>query len=75
MSDIQELDKELSFSFVGDLNADHQMWLKFVSPMVRHGITAFNFANLIGCIQFIKELTHKFGNCLDLLLADVPCVD
>ena len=74
MSDIQELDRELSFIFVGYLNAHHQEWLKSVSPTDRHSIAAFDFANLSGCTQLIKKPTHKLGNCLNLLLTDVPGV-
>ena len=71
MSEIQELDRKSSFIFVGDLNAHHQEWLKSVSPTDRHGNAAFDFANLSGCSQLIKEPTHKLDNCLDLLLTDV----
>ena len=68
MSDIQELDRKSSFIFVGNLNAHHQEWLKSVSPTDRYGNAAFDFANLSGCSQLIKEPTHKLSNCLDLLL-------
>ena len=74
MNDIQEMDRKTSFIFVCDLNAHHQEWLKSVSPTDRHGNAAFDFANLSGCTQLIKEPTHKLGNCLDLLLTDVPGV-
>ena len=41
-----EFDRNLSFIFVGDLNAHHKEWLKSVSPTDCHGIVAFDFANL-----------------------------
>ena len=37
-----------------------------------HGIAAFDFANYCGCSKLIKESTNNFGNCLNLLLIDVP---
>ena len=40
----------------------------------RHGIAAFDFTNLSGRTQLIKEPTYKLGNCLDLLLTDIPGV-
>ena len=63
-----------SFIFVGDLNVHHQEWLYSVNPTNCPGIAPFNFANLSSCTQLIKEPTRKFGNCLDLLLSDVPSV-
>ena len=60
--------------FVDDLNAHHQEWLKSVSLTDCHGIAAFDFANLSGCTQLIKEPTHRLGNCQDLLLTDVTGV-
>ena len=74
MSDIQEQDRKSSFIFVGDLNAHHQEWLNSTSATDRHGIAALDFANLSGCVQLINEPTHQLGNCLDLLLTDVPGV-
>ena len=74
MSNIQELDRELSFIFVGDLNVIYQKWLKSASPTNFHGIAAFDLANLSGCSQLIKKPTHKLRNCLDLLITDVPGV-
>ena len=38
------------------------------------GNATFDFANLSGCTQLIKDPTHNLGNCLDLLLNDVPGV-
>ena len=45
-----------------------------MTPTDRHGIAAFDCANLSSCTQLINEPTHKLGNYLDLLLTDVPCV-
>ena len=42
-----------------------------MSPTNHHGVEVLNFANLSGGTHLIKEPTHKFGNCLDLLLTDV----
>ena len=53
-----EFDRNLSFIFVGDLNAHHQEWLKYVNPTDCYGIAAFDFANMYGCTQLIKEPTH-----------------
>ena len=74
MSDIQELNRRSSFIFVGDLNSHHQEWLKSVSLTDCYGIIAFNFTNLSCCTQLIIEPTHKLGNCLDVMLTDVPDV-
>ena len=80
MNNIQELDRKSSFIFVGDLNTHHQEWLKSVSFTNFHGFAALDFVNLFGCTQLIKELTHKLGNYMDLLLTNVlgvvdPLVD
>ena len=75
MSDIQELDRKLSFIIVGNLNAHHQEWLKSVSPTDHHGIAVFEFTNLSGCIQLTKEPTLNLRSCLDLLLTDVCVLD
>ena len=64
----------MSFIFVGNLNAHHQEGFKSESPSDRHCIAVFDFVNLSGCMQLIKKSTHKLGNCLDLLLTDVPGV-
>ena len=45
-----------------------------MSPTDHHGNAAFDFANLSACTQLIKEPIHKLGNCLNLLLTDVPGV-
>ena len=45
-----------------------------MSPTNSHCIAAFDFPNLSGYTQLIKEPTHKLGNCLDLLLTNAPDV-
>ena len=74
MSDIQELDRKSSFIFVGILNAHHQEWLKFTILTDRCSLAAFDFENLSGFTQLIKEQTYKLDSYLDLLLSDVPGV-
>ena len=74
MASIQSSDKKASFIFIGDFNAHHQDWLKSISPTNRNGLAALDFANLSGCDQLIDGPTHISGNCLDLLLTDVPGV-
>ena len=74
MSDIRKLDRKSFFIFVGYLNAHHQEWLKSVSLTDCHGIAEFDFGNLFGYTQLIKELIHNLGNCLNLLLTNVPGV-
>ncbi|KAK3894304.1 hypothetical protein Pcinc_001927 [Petrolisthes cinctipes] len=68
------VDVKSSFIFVGDVNAHHQEWLNSVSPTNRHGHAALDFTNLSGCEQLITGPTHISGNCLDLVLTDVPGV-
>ena len=74
MFEIQGADRKASFIFVGDLNVHHQNWLVSVSNTDSAGIAALDFANLSGCDQLVQESTHRSGNCLDLLLTDVPQV-
>ena len=74
MATIQESDSKASFVFMGDFNAHHIEWLRSVSPTDGHGRAAFDFANLSGCDQLVDCPTHVSGNCLDLLLTDVPGV-
>ena len=74
MAAIQEADTKASFIFVGDFNAHHRDWLGSVSQTNCHGHAALNFANLSGCEQLVHQPTHVSGNCLDLLLTDVPSV-
>ena len=72
MSDIQHEDRKGTFIFVGDLNAYSQEWLSTVSGTDRHGVAAFDFLNLSGCVQLINGPTHRLGNCLDVFLTDEP---
>ena len=74
MASIQAADVKASFIFAGDLNAHHQEWLNSVSPTNRNGLAALDFSNLSGCEQLIRGPTHNSGNCLDLILTDVPGV-
>ena len=74
MASIQEVDNKASFIFVGDFNAHHREWLGSVSPTDAHGYDALNFSNLSGCEQLVTQSTHLSGNCLDLLLTDVPAI-
>ena len=65
----------ISFIFVGDLNVHHQKQLKSLSPTHCHGFAVFDFANLFGCSQLIKDKTDKLLNYLDLLITNAPrCV-
>ena len=43
------------------------------SPTDCHDIAAFDFANLSGCTQPIKETTHKLHYWLQRLLTNFPC--
>ena len=74
MAAIQEMDVKSSFIFVGDLNAHHREWLGSISATDAHGQAALNFNNLSGCEQLVRHSTHSSGNCLDLLLTDVPAL-
>ena len=37
-----------------------------------HGVSAFDFATVSGCDQFVVSTTHARGGTLDLLMTDVP---
>ena len=74
MHSIQRSDRKSCFIFVGDLNVHHRDWLVSVSGTDSAGEAAYNFSNLSGCDQLIDVATHVGGNCLDLLLTDVPGV-
>ena len=63
-TDIQELDRKLSFIFVGNLNTHHQEWSKSMSPTNHHCIAAFNFANLSGCKSQNISLVIAWTCCL-----------
>lgn len=68
---IQINDKKSCFVFIGDFNAHHTEWLGSHSPTDRHGISALNFCDSVGCDQLVTGPTHISGNPLDLLLTDV----
>ena len=74
MASIQSVDIKASFIFVGDLNAHHQEWLGSISPTNRNGLAALDFSNLSGCEQLIRGPTHNSGNCLDIVLTNMPGV-
>ena len=54
MSNIQREDRKIDFIFVGDLNVHHRDWLGSVSGTDRHGVAAYDFSNLSGCVQLIN---------------------
>ena len=72
MTQIQRNDSKFLFIFVGDLNLHHRELLCSVSPANNHSHTAFVFASLLGCEQFVVGATHKSANRLDLVLINVP---
>ena len=74
MASIQSVDRKASFLFVGDLNAHHVEWLKSRSATDRHGAAAYDFAGAAGCEQLVDVPTHRAGNCLDLVLTNVPAL-
>ena len=74
MAEIQNVDRKAAFIFVGDLNAHHKEWLNSVSNTDQSGHAAFDFSSLSGCEQLVNSPTHQSGNCLDLLLTNVPGV-
>ena len=74
MTLLQERDRKACFIVVGDFNVHHREWLNSRSPTDRHGIAALDFVNETGCTQLVAEPTHISGNCLDLLITDVPGV-
>ena len=54
---VQAEDVSAPFLFVGDLNGHHQEWLgSTTTNLNRHGITAFDFATISGCVQ-MEHLT------------------
>ena len=54
-----------------DLNGHHQEWLGSMTTN-RHGVAAFDFANVSGSDQLVVGRTHARGGTLDLLITDVP---
>jgi hypothetical protein len=74
MARIQESDRRSAFVFVGDVNAHHVEWLSSRTPTNSSGRAALDFCSLSGCSQLIDSPTHEAGNCLDLVMTDVPDV-
>ena len=74
MAAIQENDRKASFVFIGDFNAHHKEWLNSISQTDCHGLRALDFSSESGCDQIIHSLTHRSGNCFDLIFADTPGV-
>ena len=74
MAKVQEMDRKAAFVFVGDANAHHTEWLRSVTPTDGHGKAALDFCNLSGCTQLVVGSTHNHGNCLDLVMTEVPDV-
>ena len=72
MATVQERDRKACFVFLGDFNAHHREWLNSRSATDRHGLAAYSFVNETGCTQLVTEPTHVSGNCLDLIITDVP---
>ena len=56
------------------MNVHHHHWLVSVSGTNSAGEAAYDFSNLSGCDQLVDVATHIGGNCIDLLLTDVPDV-
>ena len=54
---VQAEDKCASFLFVSDLNGNHQEWLGSTT-INRHGVPAFDFATVSGCVQLVVGQTH-----------------
>ena len=55
---------------MADLNG-HQEWLGDTTT-THHGVAAFDFANVSGCIQSVVGPTHARGVTLCLLMTNVP---
>ena len=71
MADVQAEDVRASFLFVCDLNGHHREWLGSTTSN-RHGVAAFDFANVSGCDHLVICPTHARGGTLGLLMTDVP---
>ena len=71
MAAVQAEDVRASFLFVGDLNGHHQEWLGSTTTN-GHGVAAFDFTTVSGCVQLLVGTTHARGGTLDLLMTDVP---
>ena len=63
MAAVQGEDSRASFLFVGDLNGHHREWLGSTNTN-RHGVAAFDFANVSGCDQLVVDPTHAHGGTL-----------
>ena len=70
MAAVQTKDVRASFLFVGDLNDHHQEWLGSATTN-RHGVAAFDFANISGGDQLVVGPTHACGETLNLM-TNVP---
>lgn len=55
-------------SIVGNFILHRQEWLEFSRT---DGFTALDFSYLLDCEQLVRAWTHTFGNCLDILFANV----
>ena len=62
-------DVRASFLFVGHLNGHHREWLGSTTAN-HHGVTAFDFATVSRCDQFVVARTHARGE--HLTWTDVP---
>ena len=71
MAAVQATDIHASFLFVGDLNGHHHEWLGSTTTN-RHGVAAFDFATVSGCVQLVVSPIHARGGTLDLLMTNVP---
>ena len=65
MSAVQAEDIRACFLFMGDLTGHHQEWLGSTT-MNRHGVAAFDFTTVSGCVQLVVGPTHASGGRLDL---------
>ena len=63
MTAVKAEDVRASFLFVGDLNDHHKKGLGSTT-INRHSVTAFDFATVSGCDQFVVGPTHARGKHL-----------
>ena len=71
MAAVQTEDIRASFLYVGDLNGHHYEWLGSTTTNL-HGVAAFDFATVSGCVQLVVGPSHARGGTLDLLMTNVP---
>ena len=71
MAAVQAEDVRASLLFVVDLNGHHREWLGSTTTN-RHGVAAFDFANVSGCDQLVVGPTHALDGTFDLLMINVP---